>query len=308
MAVNVDTHQIDWEPLDRVFAAAAAYHQLLVPSLTGQSGGCDNQHWQDPSWYEGGYTQVFDDPAAPDGEPVAPLSYWQYLQAIVTRYRSSPALGMWEPISEAEASTCPSVYQPYNCSGHQTCPDEAVAATALRSFFDEVGGEIHALDPEHLVESGLLGSGQCGTEGPDYAYVSASPGLDVLSYHDYYPSTETIGGDQWNGIAVRIDQAAQLEKPIIAGEMGFAPITDPATCPDPTERGIELETKAQAQIDAGVDGVLLWDWVPSRAAPCNDDIVAGDAVLGEVGPVSCVAGPVDQPAQACDLRGQGGAA
>jgi len=30
-----------------------------------------------------------------------------------------------------------------------------------------------------------------------------------------------MGGDQWNGIAVRIAQAASLDKPIIAGEMGL---------------------------------------------------------------------------------------
>jgi hypothetical protein len=67
---------------------------------------------------------------------------------------------MWEPISETEASTCPPQYQPLNCSGHQTCPNEAVAAAALRHFFDTVGGEVHALDRQHLVESGLLGGGQ----------------------------------------------------------------------------------------------------------------------------------------------------
>ncbi|MGO9027632.1 MAG: beta-mannosidase [Acidimicrobiales bacterium] len=303
MAVNVITHQIDWGPLDRIFAAAAAHHQLLVPSLTGQSGGCDNQHWQDPSWYEGGFTQVFDDPTAPDGATMAPLSYWQYMQAIVTRYRSSPALGMWEPISEPEASTCPAQYQPDGCSGHQTCPDETAAAAALRHFFDVVGGEIHRLDPRHLVESGTLGSGQCGTQGSDYAYVSASPGIDVLSYHDYYASTETIGGDQWNGIGVRIDEAAELGKPIIGGEMGYAPVTGVPSCPDPTERGSELDTKVRAQVDAGSSGVLLWDWVPVRAAACNDDIVPGDHLLQTVGAVDCTIGPMVQPDDPCRLRG-----
>jgi mannan endo-1,4-beta-mannosidase len=221
MAVNATTHQIDWQALDNVFAAAAAHHQLLLPAITAQGGDCDDGHWQDPSWYEGGFTQVFENPTAPDATPLAPLSYWEYLQAIVARYRTSPALGMWEPISEPEASTCPAQYQPFQCSGHQTCPDEAAAAQALRYFFDRVGEEIHQLDPRHLVESGTLGGGQCGTEGSDYAYVSASPGLDVLAYHDYYGAGPLIGGDQWNGIGVRIDQAAELGKPIIGGEMGY---------------------------------------------------------------------------------------
>ena len=66
-----------------------------------------------------------------DGTGLTPLSYWTYLQDIVNRYKSSPALGMWEPISEAEASTCPAQYQPTNCSGHQTCPNETAAAASL---------------------------------------------------------------------------------------------------------------------------------------------------------------------------------
>ena len=40
-AINITTHQIDWGPLDRVFAAAAAYHQRLIVVLAGQSGACD---------------------------------------------------------------------------------------------------------------------------------------------------------------------------------------------------------------------------------------------------------------------------
>jgi len=186
MATDVTTHQLNWGPLDRVFAAAAAHGQRLIVAVTDQGGTCDGGHWQDPSWYQGGFMNVYDDPSTTDGRGLTPLSYWTYLQDIVARYRSSPALGMWEPISEAEASTCPSWAQPLNCSGHQTCPDEAVAASALRHFFDVVGGEIHTLDPAHLVESGLLAGSQCSSQGQDYPYVSASPGIDVLSYHDYY--------------------------------------------------------------------------------------------------------------------------
>ena len=59
--------------------------------------------------------------------------------------------------------------------GAHQLPNESVAAAALRHFFDVVGEEIHTLDPNHLVENGFLGGGQCGTESSDYQYVSASP-------------------------------------------------------------------------------------------------------------------------------------
>ena len=277
IATNFTTHQLDWGPLDRVFAAAASYGQRLIVVLGGQGSGCDGGHWQDPSWYDGGFRQVFNDPTTTDGRDLTPLSYWDYVQAIVSRYASSPALGMWEPMSEAEASTCAPQYQPLNCSGHQTCPDEAAAAAALRYFFDTVGGEIHTLDPKHLVESGLLGSGQCGTVFNDYQYVSASPGIDVLSYHDYY-GTSPMGGDQWNGIGKRLSQSVALGKPIIAGESGLIAGTGPG-CMSDADRAASFAAKEQAEFSGGASGILLWNWVPALSTTCSYDEAPADPVM-----------------------------
>jgi mannan endo-1,4-beta-mannosidase len=94
MAMNVNTHQLDWGPLDRVFSSAAAHGQRLIVSLTDQGGTCDNGHWQDPSWYDGGFMDVFNDSSTTNGQGMTPMSYWDYLHAIVTHFRSSPALGM----------------------------------------------------------------------------------------------------------------------------------------------------------------------------------------------------------------------
>jgi mannan endo-1,4-beta-mannosidase len=277
MATDVATGQLNWGPLDRVFAAAAAHGQRLIVSLTDQGGTCDGGHWQDPSWYEGGFMDVYNDPTTTDGRGLTPLSYWSYLQAIVARYRTSPALGMWEPISEAEASTCPPADEPLNCSGNQTCPNEAVAASALRHFYDVVGAEIHALDPNHLVESGLLGGGQCGTQGADYEMVSASPGIDVLSYHDYW-GTSLIGGDQWNGLQVRLNQALALGKPIIAGEAGLQAGTGPG-CPSDEARNETFAAKERAQFRREVSGLLAWNWVPVITTPCSYDIAPSDTLM-----------------------------
>ena len=211
MGTTVSTHQLDWGPIDRVFAAATAYHQRLIPVIGSQAGGCDDGEWKGLSWYQGGFMDVAPPPLYSDDTEPTLFSFWTYLQDIVNRYKSSPALGMWEPMAEAEASTCPAQFQGPACYGNQICPDEATAAAALRYFFDTVGAEIHALDPNHLVESGLMGGGQCGTQDSDYQFVSASPGIDVLSYHDYYGAVP-VGGDQWNGMAVRFAQAGRARK------------------------------------------------------------------------------------------------
>ncbi|HLN41647.1 MAG TPA: hypothetical protein VK215_04290 [Acidimicrobiales bacterium] len=273
MATDVTTKQIDWAPLDRVFAAAAAHHQLLIPVLAGQSGSCDSGHWADLSWYNGGFMDVFNDSG------MTPLSYWNYLQAIVNRYKNSLALGMWEPISEAEASTCPTQFEPSNCNGNQTCPNEHAAALALRHFFDVVGGELHALDPNHLVEEGLLGSGQCGAVWTDYTYVGASPGIDVLSYHDYGDPATAIPGDQWNGLGARLNRAASLGKPLIIGEEG---INAGSSCLSNSQRASDFAANIHAQISAGSSGVLLWDWVPSVEATCVYDIAPDDPTIGVI--------------------------
>ncbi len=286
LATNDATHQLDFAPLDRVVNAAAAYGQRLIFVLGGQGNMCDGGHWQDPSWYSGGFMDVFNDSSDSNGRALDPLSYWQYVQDIVTRYRDSPAVGMWEPISEAEASTCPAQFQPVDCSGHQTCPDEHAAALALRHFFDVVGGQIHALDPNHLVESGLLGGGQCGTQGSDYEYVSASPGIDVLSVHDYYPADDTLGGDQWNGLAVRFAQARALDKPMIVGELGIEAVAGSSTggCVSLAKRAADIGAKLDATFAAGSSGALFWNWQPERYySTCSLDTYPGDPLLHLLG-------------------------
>ena len=92
------------------------------PGVTGATG-------RTPPGTRGGSCDVYNSPTDSDGRGLTPLSYWDYMKDLVSRYADSPALGMWEPMSEAEASTCPAAFEPTNCEGHQTCPDEAVAAT-----------------------------------------------------------------------------------------------------------------------------------------------------------------------------------
>ncbi|HEX4433255.1 MAG TPA: IPT/TIG domain-containing protein [Acidimicrobiales bacterium] len=268
LATNFRSGQLDWAPLDNIFAQAAKYHVYLIPTISDQGGTCDGDHWQDPAWYSGGFMNVYNASSNSDGRGLTPLSYWTYMDDLVSRYADSPALGMWEPMSEAEASTCPAADQPGNCSGHQTCPSETAAATALTSFFTTVGAEIHHLDPTHLVEGGFLGGGQCGTSGADYQRVGASPGIDVLSVHDYY-GTAAMGGDQWNGMAVRFGQARALDKPIITGEAGIQAGNGQAGCISLQQRATAMSAKMHAQFAAGDSAFLVWDWLLDPLGPCS---------------------------------------
>ena len=249
---------LTWGPLDNVFATAAKYGDKLLPVLGNQWGDCDGVN-EAPgvrlghAFYSGGYRSNTSE---------GPLPYWQWVNDIVARYASSPAVYAWEPINEP-----------------QVCDvTEAQATTDLTSFFTAVGGEIHALAPGSKVESGFFGTGTCGLENGDYQTVGASPGLDILTYHDYYAATAAVGGDQYNGIAVRVAQAKALGKPIIAGEMGIEAGTSCSV--SLTQRAADFSAKISAQSALGVTGFMFWDWYPAPTSSCvYENMQAGDPAL-----------------------------
>jgi hypothetical protein len=278
IATNVHTDQLDWEPLDYVFSEAAKYHVYLIPVIGGQGGSCDGNHWNDPAWYSGGFMNVYNSASNSDGTGRTPLSYWDYTSALVSRYAHSPALGMWEPMSEPEASTCAVSRLPANCEGQQTCPSEVTAAAALKYFFDTVGAQIHRLDPANLVEGGFLGGGQCGTAWTDYQSVGASAGIDVLSVHDYYGAAP-MGGDQWNGMAERFAQAKAVGKPIITGEAGIVAGEGQSGCMSLQQRATDMSEKMTAQFAAGNSAFLVWDWILDALGPCSYNTGPGDGSL-----------------------------
>jgi hypothetical protein len=278
LVTNINTHQIDWRPLDDVFYAAAKYHVYLIPVISDQGGNCDGGTWQDPAWYSGGFRDVYNSASNSDGRGLTPMSYWNYMNSLVSRYADSPALGMWEPMSEAEASTCPAGYEPSDCSGHQTCPDEAAAAAALEYFFTAVGAQIHSLDPAHLVEDGLLGGSQCGMAGVYYQDVGASPGIDVLSVHDYYGSAP-LGGDQWSGLAERFAQAKALDKPIVTGEAGIIAGTGQSGCESLKQRANDMAAKMSAQFADGDSAFLVWNWLLDPLGQCSYNTGPADSSL-----------------------------
>jgi mannan endo-1,4-beta-mannosidase len=290
--LNPKTGQRDWTGLDRVVDAAASRGVKLILSLASQDGACDGGTWKGPLWYAQGYHQALDSGASSEvaGSPRAhPVAYNEWVSEVVTRYRHDPTVAMYEPVNEPEASTCAAAFSGASCYGHTSCPSEARAAGLLRRFFDAIGAEIHRIDPASLVEEGTIGSGQCGTSDTDYAKVAASPGLDVLSVHDYSAPTAVLSGDRYNGQRLRLAQAARVGKPIIAGEIGIdgapAPVGSStpsagSACLDLKQRASDLERKVDADLAAGYAGGLVWDYQPRPASrTCSYDLGPGDPYL-----------------------------
>ncbi len=258
---NKYTNQLDFSPLDRVVNAAARRGQRVILTLANQWTECDDGFLKVESWYAGGYRVA----SSTDG--ASPLSYWDYVHQIVPRYAGSPTVGMWELVNEPETRIT-------NPDGSTGCT--ATAVDTLRSFFDTVGGEVHRLDPAHLIGSGVIGSGQCGSQGDSYRTVHASPGIDVASYHDYMRDDEPMPGDIWNGLKVRLDQTAALNKPLIVGEAGVLASDSAGGCVTSTQRRDKFRSKLDAQFPAGIDGFLPWAEEYSTPAACAYGIVDTD--------------------------------
>lgn len=273
LATNYTTKQRDWTGIDRVINTAAKYGVKVIPTLTDERGTCDDGHWKDPAWYQGGYMNVYQ-----SSQSVTPVSFWQYMHEFLNRYGSNPTIAMVELVNE-----------PAPTSSGYMCTSESTAASALRSFFDVVGGEAKKVDPNHLLEAGQQGVGQCGQSDAgctssswtscttqDYKYVDASPGLDVASYHDYGADTTPVPAYLQESIA----QATADGKPMVSGEMGVNADPSGSGCVSLSTRASQVGAKLGGQFNAGVSGALVWDWMPgSMATSCAYDVASGDPVL-----------------------------
>lgn len=271
-ATNPTTKKLDWAALDRVVNAAQKNGMKLILVLGNQDGNCDDGHYKDKSWYESGFKQVFN----PLGNGLTPLPYFDYVKEVVARYKDSPAIAMWEPVNEPAAGECVSG-SGYDCYGNLQCSNEASSAAALKSFFDVVGGTIKSIDTNHLVSSGALGNGQCGTVFEDYRLVHSSAGIDVGSYHDYDDVDKPIPGDEWNGLQKRINQMKLLNKPLYIGEVGM--IAGGSNCMSLIDRHNKMKAKMDAQFAAGIAGYTPWSYSAGSSSSCNYDIPLNDPLM-----------------------------
>jgi mannan endo-1,4-beta-mannosidase len=263
---NKSTQKLDFTGIDRVVYAAERHDDKLTISLSSQGGACDDGHWKDKAWYDGGYKQVFDD----DGRNLSRMSYWDYVRLVVFRYRYSPAVAIWQPVGEPEASNCDSGFVGGVCYA-RTCP--AGATSSLRNFFDTIGAEIKRFDRKHLVGTGVLSRRQCGLSGGGYQKVLESPYVDVANYHDYGFESLPLPPD----LKTALEEARAAKKVFVMDEGG---INAGPPCETTTQRRDRFKAKMDAQLSAGAAGFQAWNWVPMTDGGCEMTIGPGDPFIG----------------------------
>ena len=256
----------DWTAFDRTLATARAHGYKVIATLGNQWADCDQGYgYKNTSWYQSGYTQ-------PD--PAGTVSYRDWVQEIVSRYKDDPTILAWQILNEPEVL-------PYKGADCSNVP-ESTAESLLQAFASDISGLIKSIDPNHLVSLGTIGSGQCGAQFTDYKQVMSIPTLDLCEFHDYTPG-QPIPGDQYNGLQFRIDECNELNKPLLVGELGVKPSDVGGTLAD---RASTVGSKLCAQLGAGAAGELLWAWNKDGSTLDNYDIGPGDPVLSVLSPWS----------------------
>jgi mannan endo-1,4-beta-mannosidase len=253
--------QRDWSSFDQTLALAKASGKRIIATLIDQWGACEG--WPDresgyktEQWYRSGYR------TQPTG-PGLPATYRDWVREVVTRYSDDPTILAWQLVNEAEAGI--------SLTGE--CSDTAHAS--LKAFVADVADLVKDIDRHHLISIGTIGSGQCGAANAEYQELHRVPEVDLCEYHDYDQPDKPVPGDEWNGMAVRLQLCRELGKPLFTGELGLKPGQSDGTL---AGRAKQLDAKLRGQFGAGVVGVLSWAWRdPALGGSALDDYWIGPA-------------------------------
>lgn len=257
----------DWTAFDHTLSVAAAAGKKVIVTLADQWGACERPDisvYKSEAWYSNGYT------TSPDN-PYVLSSYRTWVTEAVTRYRDDPTILMWQLMNEAEDAP----------AANTGCTSSAAAT--LYAWASDMASVVKHIDSNHLLNIGTSGGGQCGAVYRDYQTLYSIPAVDICEYHDYGSPTDSMPGDQWNGLQFRIDQCAALGKPIFVGEVGIK-TTDAGSL---STRASDFNAKLAAWYSAGVSGALLWNFVPPHDSAYGGgsdyDLLPGDPALALLG-------------------------
>ncbi|MEI6085437.1 MAG: cellulase family glycosylhydrolase [Verrucomicrobiota bacterium] len=226
---------------DQIIAAGKHHGIQLLPVLENHWKHCTYNaglEWKPPAWYDTGWrTEKFGG---------APLTYRDYLHAIVRHFQNEPQILAWQLVNEPEIE-----------------PDTPASFATLRRFTRDVSRELKQADPYHPVSLGLLGLGQPATTGQQFRQLHNLPGIDLVTAHDHGYMNEPLAGKDWplveNSLYADLLDARALRKPFIVTEAGIA---IEWVNGDRVKRAELFRAKLRAFFAAGGTGYILWNYEP----------------------------------------------
>ena len=242
----------DFSSFDRVINYAEQYNVKLIPALENHRDDCTEGGEKPSGWYQEGYLHPYGD---------YPLSYREYVERVVTRYRNEPTILLWQIMNEAESED----------------------ADALYNFTVDISGLIHSLDENHIVSLGTIGRGQAGTAGENFVRLHSIDTIDIVEAHDYNSPEVAWPSSGSNSINRAFEVAQSLNKPFFIGESGISVDSDTSA----EERALLFDAKISAASERGVVGYLIWQWDNSEenyGSGCDGGycVTEGDPVLGVI--------------------------
>ena len=275
----------DFSALDAVISAARDNGIRLLPVLEDGPGYCSTgvkgqpkRLYGDDDWYADGYR-------APYGS--AALSYRDYVQRVVSRYKDEPVVFGWSLMNEAD-----------------TTRRNAQGRSVLVDFASDVGALVKQSDSNHLLTLGTQSNGAPGASGPDFTAVYSLPVLDFAEVHDWAywgddanplpggtdgtpPAAGAAACQQLDAaIGCSFAQLPALAKPLLVGEAGMGG-GDAAAL---QQRADRLGAKIDAAFAAGAGGYLLWRVVKNVTEQYDITLGSGDPLLGRLAQVAKAVG------------------
>lgn len=224
--------------LDQVVASAEANNQKVILTLNNDLNDCVGDGGKTTAWYQSGYKNG---------------GYLNWVKNLATKYKNSPAIGMWEVINEAGQFT-------YGQGGGAQL-DGAV----MKDFYQTVATAIKSVDPNHLVGTGDNAEFTYKTGISGYTMASSAAAIDVLSLHDYesdYISNAPTVSSHFSSVKSAADG---MFKPIIIGEMN-----DNACSIAKTTRAANVKKSVDSYLASGAAGVLIWNYSQVYYNDCPD--------------------------------------
>lgn len=241
--------------IDRVINIAKQNNMKVIPVLENGQKHCTGNDtlakYEVQGWYVNGYK-------LPWGSD--PISYRDYVQLIVNRYKNEPTIMAWMMMNEADISE-----------------KNAQGKSVLVDFVADIGALIKGIDTNHLLTVGTQSNGVSGSSGSDFIAVYGSPYIDFTEGHDWAfwgSDTDPLPGSAdgitlpdpnsafclqtyQNKIACSIAQSIKiLNKPFLMGESGMAASNDA----ERLTRSNRLNAKMNAAFSNGVAGYLIWQY------------------------------------------------
>jgi len=244
----------DWSGIDKIIRIAKNNGFKIIPVLDDGPGYCtypaNSAKWKynSDTWYTTGYKVKMGN---------YPLTYPEYVTAIVTRYKDEPTIFGWMMMNEADTSL------------------KVNGKSALVGFAHDIGTRIKAIDQNHLLTVGTQSNGASGATGNDFLDVYGLSVIDFTEVHDWPywggdtdPLPESSDGitlpDPDSPDCTKTYQAKlacsiansiqKLNKPIIMGEAGISAKTET----ERIRRADLMDKKMNAFFKNGGAGYLVW--------------------------------------------------